>query len=45
MFVAEFKGGTYIAQVKAPSVDLAIDAWRTGDLIRVAELSETSKFV
>lgn len=41
-FLVEYKGGTYIKQVKASNVSLALNIWRTEALEELAELSQTS---
>jgi hypothetical protein len=41
-FLVEYKGGTYVKQLSAPSVSSALNVWRTKGLEEVAELSDTS---
>jgi hypothetical protein len=40
-FLVEYKGGTYVKQLTAPTVSSALSIWRTEVLEEFAELSET----
>src|ERR1700676_1623806 len=42
-FLVEYKGGTYVRQLSAPTVSSALDYWRANVLGEVAELSQTPK--
>jgi hypothetical protein len=40
-FLVEQKGGTYVRQLSAPTVSVALEDWRQSVLGEVAELSKT----